>query len=86
MTKRKPTAPRARKKNQATSSEKKGLVAKSQARRQSAETQSVLDNRSPRTPQASAARVHALLFSANLYNRRARVLRTNLRDCCMPSL
>jgi hypothetical protein len=55
MTKRKPTAPRARKQNQASSSGKKGLVAKSQARRQSAETESALDNRSPRTHRASAA-------------------------------
>jgi hypothetical protein len=50
MTKRKPTAPRARKQKQASSSGKKGLVAKSQTRRQAAETESALDNRSPRTP------------------------------------
>lgn len=45
---RKQTAPRTQKQNNASSSsDKKGLIANDQNRRQSAGTKSVLDNRSP---------------------------------------
>jgi hypothetical protein len=46
---RKTTTPRARKQDQASSSEKKGLIARKQSR-QSAEAEPILDNRSHRTP------------------------------------
>jgi len=48
---RKQTAPRARKQNKVPPCDKKGLIANDQNRRQSAETKSVLDNRSHRTLQ-----------------------------------
>jgi hypothetical protein len=44
---RKQTAPRTQKRNNASSCDKKGLIANDQNRRQSAGTKSVLDNRSP---------------------------------------
>jgi hypothetical protein len=48
---RKKTVPRTRKQNKASSSAKsKGLIANDQTNRQSAETESIIDNRSHRTP------------------------------------
>jgi hypothetical protein len=48
---RKKTVPRTRKQNKASSCGKqKGLIANDQKRRQSAGTESILDNRSHRTP------------------------------------
>jgi hypothetical protein len=47
---RKTTVPRNPKQNKATSCEKQGLIAKNKTSRRSAGTESVLDNRSHRTP------------------------------------
>jgi hypothetical protein len=46
---RKKTEPHTRKEHQASSGEKSGLIAKNQNRKQSAEAEPVLDNRSHRT-------------------------------------
>jgi hypothetical protein len=53
---RKKTVPRARKQNNASSCDDKGLITKHKTSRRSAETESVLDNRSHRTPLSQTAR------------------------------